>query len=219
MHKFSEGRQSKHGKNPQGFLSQSLTEFAIILPILLTAIFVILEIGRVMHAWLAIENGARFGVRYAVTGEFNSEYCPEGGCVNDADVESARVKSIHDTAWVGSSSILRVAEGEVDPTQPSFFKVSVCQIAKLIKPDPSIPFSTYQCHPTEDAGSPGERVMVVVEFNHPVLSPLISSIAPQLRISAQREAVVEGYRFIQPDENPPAFNPPTQNPTNTPFQP
>jgi len=216
--KVSNSRRSARQKKPHGFPSQTLTEFAIILPLILLVIFVILEIARLMHAWLAIENGARFGVRYAVTGEFNPDFCPLGGCVSDLDYENARIKSIHETAWAGSSSILRVAEGEVEASQPSFFKVSVCQVAKLVKPDPSIPFSSYQCLPSEDGGAPGERVMVVVEFNHPVLSPLISSIAPQLRLSAQREAIVEGYRTIQPDDDPPHFEPPTRRPTNTLFQ-
>ena len=43
--------------------SQGLVEFALILPVLLLTIFVIIELARVMHAGLAVENGARFGVR------------------------------------------------------------------------------------------------------------------------------------------------------------
>ena len=54
---------------------QSLVEFAIALPILLLMVFGIIEFGRILQAWLALENGARFAVRYAVTGDFNSNYC------------------------------------------------------------------------------------------------------------------------------------------------
>jgi hypothetical protein len=54
---------------------QSMVEFAIALPILLLLVFGIIEFGRIMQAWLAIENGARFGVRYAVTGNYDSQYC------------------------------------------------------------------------------------------------------------------------------------------------
>jgi hypothetical protein len=53
--------------------AQGMVEFAIILPVLLVSIFVIIEFGRLFHAWLVVENGARFGVRYAVTGEYDPQ--------------------------------------------------------------------------------------------------------------------------------------------------
>jgi Flp pilus assembly protein TadG len=56
--------------------AQSMVEFALALPVLLLATFGVIDFGRLMQAWLALENGARFGVRYAVTGEFNPKYCP-----------------------------------------------------------------------------------------------------------------------------------------------
>jgi len=199
-----------------GFPSQSLTEFAIILPLVLMVLFVVIEIARLMHAWLAVENGARFGVRYAVTGEYNPQYCPADGCSSDLEFSSARIDSIHQIAWTGSSSIVRVAEGEVDSTDPSFFKVLVCEPRNLVEPDPGDPFSTYQCVPSESGGEPGERITVVVEFNHPLLTPFLTTIWPHLRLSAKREAIVEGYRIREPDINPPDYVPPTKQPTNTP---
>jgi hypothetical protein len=57
--------------------AQSMVEFALALPVLLLATFGVVEFGRLMQAWLALENGARFAVRYAVTGEFNEAYCDE----------------------------------------------------------------------------------------------------------------------------------------------
>lgn len=56
---------------------QSMVEFALALPILLLLIFGIIEFGRMLQAWLALENGARFAVRYAVTGSYNPQYCTE----------------------------------------------------------------------------------------------------------------------------------------------
>jgi Flp pilus assembly protein TadG len=56
--------------------AQSMVEFALALPVLLLATFGVIEFGRLMQAWLALENGARFGVRYAVTGEYNPKFCP-----------------------------------------------------------------------------------------------------------------------------------------------
>lgn len=55
--------------------AQSMVEFAMALPVLLLVSFGVVEFGRLLQAWLALENGARFAVRYAVTGEFNPAYC------------------------------------------------------------------------------------------------------------------------------------------------
>lgn len=59
--------------------AQGMVEFALALPILLLLTFGIVEFGRLLQAWLALENGARFAVRYAVTGEYNVDYCDEAG--------------------------------------------------------------------------------------------------------------------------------------------
>jgi hypothetical protein len=56
-----------------------MVEFMIALPILLFVIFGIIEFARLTFAWMAVQNSARFGVRYAVTGEFNEIYCVEAG--------------------------------------------------------------------------------------------------------------------------------------------
>jgi hypothetical protein len=57
--------------------AQSMVEFAMALPVLLLATFGVIEFGRLLQAWLALENGARFGARYAITGEFNKAYCAQ----------------------------------------------------------------------------------------------------------------------------------------------
>ncbi len=199
--------------------AQGLVEFALVLPVILITLFVLVELARVLHAWMAIENGARAGVRYAVTAEFNPDHCPPTGCTTDADEAIARVDSIHDAAWAGSSSIVRVGWNEAAPDEKSYFNVIVCDPEKLVVPAST--FDTYSCQsgvvPSgEDPGNPGEQVVVVVEFNHPLLSPLLTSIWPQLRLNAVREATVETYRVPQPVGTAPLYNSPTPRPTNTP---
>jgi hypothetical protein len=147
-------QRKKRLSNPR---AQGLVEFAVILPILLIALFSIIELGRLLHAYLSVENGARFGIRYAVTGEYNPANCvggatAEGKCINPADEVAARVASIHDVAWSGSESILREGEGQVDNTQPGFFHVLVCKPANLIAPANT--FDTYSCTPSEGAVEP-----------------------------------------------------------------
>jgi hypothetical protein len=201
--------------------AQGLVEFAIILPFLLLLIFVLIEIARVMHAWMAVENGARVGVRYAVTAEYDPEHCGDpanydafGRCTNEVDEPSARVDSIHDAAWAGSTSIVRVGIGEAEADEASYFNVIVCDPEELVVPGDT--FGRHECPAGEDPGGPGEEVIVVVEFNHPVLFPGLSAIWPHLRVTAIREATVETYRIPPAMGTPPAFNPPTPPPTNTP---
>ena len=58
---------------------QAIVEFVLALPILLFILFGIIEFARLTFAWMAVQNSARFGIRYAVTGEFNDIYCIQAG--------------------------------------------------------------------------------------------------------------------------------------------
>jgi hypothetical protein len=81
MSTFSSRIQRKH----QG---QTMVEFAIVLPFLVFLVFGIIEFGRLLWSALAVQNAARLGVRYAVTGEKNQDYCDEAATslgLTDAD--------------------------------------------------------------------------------------------------------------------------------------
>ncbi len=52
-----------------------MVEFALALPVLLLLIFGVIEFGRLLQAWMAVQNAARFGLRYLVTGEYDPTYC------------------------------------------------------------------------------------------------------------------------------------------------
>ncbi|HEY69336.1 MAG TPA: pilus assembly protein [Anaerolineae bacterium] len=68
-------------KTVRGWVSkirgQSMTEFMLALPIMLLMMFGIVELARLVQAWLAVENAARFGARYAVTGDYDPAYCAD----------------------------------------------------------------------------------------------------------------------------------------------
>jgi len=68
-HIIQKFRSGKHG--------QALTEFAITLPVLLLLIFGVIEFGRLLFSWLAVQNAARMGLRYAITGQYDDGYCDE----------------------------------------------------------------------------------------------------------------------------------------------
>ncbi len=58
-------------------MAQGLIEFALVLPLVLFLIFGVIELARIFQTWLSIQNGARFGARYAVTRQFDKQYCDE----------------------------------------------------------------------------------------------------------------------------------------------
>src|SRR6185369_3854195 len=69
-----------------------------------------------------------------------------------------------------------------------------------------------------DAGGPGDYVVVSVDFNHPVIVPIISSLWPKLHLTSKRQGIVEHFRTARVVGLPPTLAPPTATarPTDTP---
>jgi len=202
----------------RGATSQGLVEFALILPVLLLTIFVIIEVARLLHAWLAIENGARFGVRYAVTGEYDDAYCLAlpGACAPQGEKDLARISSIKDVANVGAVAILKNA-AVTTVGQPGFFKITVCSnkpSVGYIGSDSDKPTAA-SCVPQEDPGGPGDRVSVTIDYDHPIISPFVSSLWPQVHLTARRVGIVERYRTARVVGLPATISGPTPTPTLT----
>ncbi|HUV94852.1 MAG TPA: TadE/TadG family type IV pilus assembly protein [Anaerolineae bacterium] len=57
----------------RGQRGQTLVEFALVLPILVLLLVGMLEVGRLLNAWLIVSNGAREGARYATVGVSEAE--------------------------------------------------------------------------------------------------------------------------------------------------
>ena len=148
---------------------QGVAEFALVLPVLLLLVFMIIEVGRLLHAWLAIENGARFAVRYAITGEFEDVFFDDTVCANyyaqfsetcdtlEKKENAARVLSIVDAARAGATAILRDESRTWD--EPSFFDVTLCPNRTPFVYSPSNPDNwvsdwSSDCGPYFDAGNP-----------------------------------------------------------------
>ena len=55
-------------QQPRG---QAMVEFAIVIIVLLLIFFMIIEVGRILWAWVTVQNAARQGARYAITGQFD----------------------------------------------------------------------------------------------------------------------------------------------------
>jgi hypothetical protein len=292
---------------------QGLTEFAIALPILLLLVMGIIEFGRLLHAFLAVQNAARFAIRYAVTREYNVSYCADtdlmtdgltragynsdeidqllyddlqsdgisdclvqltylnGTPIDESQLESsvlqdvARLPSIRDAAKAGAAGIafdtseiwatprttLDESDASANRDLDGWFYVTICsnrdddednsrdfdpeippdklegcRVADRVDPVASSPeTSTATGLFREDAGDQGDNVIVMVRFNHPLITPLVSSMWPQLPLRAQREGIVEEFRLSSSNasltdlgnatDTPTVTNTSTETPTPT----
>ena len=205
--------------------AQGLVEFAIVLPILLLLIFGLIEFARIFQAWLSVTNSARFGLRYAVTGEFNQAHCQDlngNGLVCNAEtdrpsryaeIDHARLGSIYDVSR--NTAIGPLINAAAAKGQPGFFKVTVCSSMAG--------FSYHQlpddfCAPHDDAGDPEGgtvRVMVGVTYQHQLIMPFLSSIWPSVTLHAERTGILEQFRTARVLGLPPVIEVPTITPEPT----
>jgi hypothetical protein len=72
-------------------------------------------------------------------------------------------------------------------------------------------------NPTEDPGGPGDRVSVTVDFEHPLIVPVLSTWMPNLHLTATREGIVEQFRVARVVGLPATISVPTFTATNTPL--
>ena len=64
------GQQWRNGER-----GGSLVEFAMVLPLMLSVVFGIVDFGRTFQAWIMLTNSAREGARVAATGATTSAIC------------------------------------------------------------------------------------------------------------------------------------------------
>jgi hypothetical protein len=275
--------------------AQGIVEFALALPLLLLLVFGIIEFARFLQAWLALENGARFGVRYAVTGNFDPTYCDDavnalmqpgqkyhnftrspnnGGAaqnilgMDNADgqidcrvpfafddwetvqndlIDWARLPSLRDAALAGATGVDHRQDEAISGNYLSYLASATDTFSQSYRGNPSVPgyLNVMACSNREnpdtnqqfmltnlaetnfyydnitdnehaypvvcelidrdngqsannrfidDGGGPGDRVRVVLTYRHTLITPLVSDWWPSLRISTQREGIVEQFR-------------------------
>ncbi len=212
--------------------AQATVEFALILPIALLLVFTIIEIARMAQAWLVVTNSARVGLRYAVTGAYDADYCtsdidvgeigsiceqePDKEYRND-EIDAARLLSIYEAtedSAVGITKDLSVTTyGE-----PGFFDVTVCstnneedddgnEIIRIYNPPPDEYCSPFD-HPGDPSTGPA-RVIVAVTFEHRVVLPIVDRIAPSVTLHAERTGIVEQFRVARVLGLPPVISVPS----------
>jgi Flp pilus assembly pilin Flp len=162
---------SRLNKEAEG---QALVEFALILVVLLTMIFAIIESARLFQGWLTVQNAARAAGRYAITGQF------EPDCLTVfPPCLDPRVDSIEDEAR------RTVAGVPVDPTiivgQPSSLSVEVWG-----QDEDGVWYPDY-------AGASGQNLRIRVTYYMPVVTPLLQPIADMVPLTGQVVAINEDF--------------------------
>ncbi|HEY5158093.1 MAG TPA: TadE/TadG family type IV pilus assembly protein, partial [Anaerolineales bacterium] len=211
--------------------SQGVVEFALALPILLMLLFGIIDFSLLFSAWLLIQNMSRQAVRYAVTGEYNAAYCP-APCENSADEDAARVLSIHDRAENFISGLLVDATATTQ-TEPGYLQVTICSgrdtngdgTSDYLTKLGSMGAAQYsECRLlingvpdglTQDPGGPGDTVVVMIDFNHPYVTPFLNQIWPMIHLASAQRGVVEQFRVSRLINLPPGIFMGSPTPSNT----
>ncbi|HRQ33728.1 MAG TPA: TadE/TadG family type IV pilus assembly protein, partial [Anaerolineales bacterium] len=208
--------------------AQAIVEFAIVLPILLLVLVGIMEVSRLMFAWIVIENSTRFGVRYATAGSLNPAYCagyPGGKCETDAQKDAARIPSIKDeTQRIVIGFFLRNTRTEsVTKADERYFNITVCSAedGRVFTPPVNNKPVYASCllggSPSEHPGSPGQRVVVAADYNFTFIVLSAFGIQPEMiHLASYREGIVENFRAVRAINTPLSMAIPTV-PTNTPL--
>lgn len=202
--------------------SQGMVEFAVALPILLMLLFAIIDFSLLFSAWLLIQNMARQAVRYAVTGQFDTAYCPVGGCLTQEDENEARLQTIYEEALRYTPGLFVEGVAGFDPILPAdigYLKITVCTGSPYVTILPRMGSDQYgNCDPDENPGDPGRPVIVMVDFNHPYLTPFLNEVWPMVHLASYHEGIVEQFRVSRLVNLPPQLILPTDTPlpaTNT----
>jgi Flp pilus assembly protein TadG len=214
--------------------SQGVVEFALALPILLVLLFAIIDFSLLFSGWLLIQNMSRQAVRYAVTGDYNPDYCIDS-CSTSEDEDQARLRSIYDEALRYQAGLL--TDTSAGQTEPGYLQVTICSsrdrdgdgVADYLTIFGRTGSDQYsECQPGEDPGGPGDEVVVMVDFNHPFISPfldIMNNFWPSAtgddfnwtmtHLASAQRGIVEQFRVSRLVSLPPEIHVPTPTPSPT----
>ncbi|MCB8966149.1 MAG: pilus assembly protein [Ardenticatenaceae bacterium] len=163
---------------------QALVEFALIITVLLMMIFLIVESARILQGWVTVQNAARVGARYAITGQ-NDSPCATSNIDKYVDrCDDLRVASVISITHSGLAG-LPLNE---DPTSNPF------RYEDGSPPDEnSYYIEVYGGYVDENgaqiredfAGSPGQPVVVRAVYNVPIITPFFKPLIPVIPVFGQ----------------------------------
>ena len=143
---------------------QALVEFGAVAMVFLMLVFGIIDFARLLESWVTVQYAAREGARYAVTGRSDCAEYPDN-----------RVGCIQYTAKGATTGLA----GGIDAVT-----VSVKSWA----------YPNYADPPTADsAGHACDEVEVRVDYDHHLMTPVISAIVDHVPLSGRERVLNEPF--------------------------
>lgn len=187
---------------------QALVEFALIITVLLMMIFLIIESARIMWAWNTVQNAAREGARYAITGQSDAPTCPvDFGLpkfvTGDRDVcTDLRVASIINKTHAHLAG-LPLNEESVTFEDDEYYNIEVWGATQAGQLD------------YDFAGVPSNPVIVRVTYRVPIITPFFTPILPSIPVFGQETLNNETFGQLGGSGNEGAALPPNLPPVPT----
>lgn len=264
---------------------QALVEFSLTVLVFIVLLLMIIELARIMYAYVNLQHSARMAARYAVTGQWMTEYStdpkahyqltppyspheripPCWPLFNDDTVapitpstepveQSFQPYRDARTCSIEHIALNNMVGLNLDPTalraESGYYRVMVSGVGKSVDPNAGweryeysggawtlVEYPSYQRTanglnlyetPTTGyqliagyGGLPQQKVVVQIEYRLPIIAPILSSIAPNVRLTATAIMTNEAFgstglnrEAVLPPELPdlPEFLDPT--PTN-----
>ena len=174
--------------------------------ILFLVTLVAIETSRLVWAQQAVDQAARDAARYAVTGQFDPQYClpdptqcdSSNPDYNAAAFDIAREKTIKDVARQALNGLPR--EG---------VKLVVCSSRAGFTYDAD----TGTCLPHDDAGGPTDRVMINIVYRYS-LGTFIGAGVGDTQLQSTQSLINERFRTVRLQGLPPSANVP-DNPASS----
>ncbi len=204
---------------------QALVEFALIISVLLMMIFLIIESARILWAWNTVQNAAREGVRYAITGQTEQPDCA---------VDFGEPKFV--TGARNVCNDLRVAS-VIAKTHTHLSGLPLNEVSTAFEDDEYYNIEVWGVDQNgqlqyDFAGTPSNPVVVRVTYRVPIITPFFTPILPSIPVVGQETLNNEtfgqlggtgGEGAALPPDLPPVPTPgvtpsptPSPTPSNTP---
>lgn len=188
---------------------QALVEFALIISVLLAMIFLIIESARILWAWNTVQNAAREGARYAITGDAERPTCavdfgtPKFAGGGRDVCTDLRLASVIEKAHSHLSG-LPLNEESVIFEDDQYYNIEVWgvdQSGQLLY---------------DFAGGPSKPVIVRVTYRVPIITPFFTPILPSIPVFGQETLNNETFGQLGGSGNEGAALPPNLPPVPTP---
>ena len=164
---------------------------------------VLIEGGRLVAAQSSVSRAAHEAARYAVTGNFDPVHCTDSDqCDSSKVLPKEQREDLEDAARL--ATIYDIARAALGAEAAATARVVVCssRLDDTGRAQFTYDSSLGRCVPQDDAGGPGDKIVVNVAADYAIGSLLGSGVG-SIRLEAVQELIVERYRTVRIQGLPP----------------